>query len=60
MGSHINIERAPEPSDILWENYGGSVVIWRRIFTGLITIILISLSAIVVYIASVYKKDLKQ
>lgn len=44
-GKFISIDRAPEPTDVVWENLGYSRMKWkRRILSDLLTISLIVLS----------------
>ena len=43
-GSRILLRRAPEPTDILWENLGSSVLekLTKRLLIGLVTILLVA------------------
>ena len=58
-GTFINIQRAPEPFEIIWEHYEDKVIQLRRVLTGLCTGLMMLFCAMVVYFVSVYKKNLK-
>jgi hypothetical protein len=58
-GQKFYVERAPEPTDIMWENIGGYVPYSRRIATGLSTLTLVGICGALVYGSTTWKRSLK-
>jgi hypothetical protein len=58
-GTRFRVERAPEPTDILWENIGEHVSWTRRVLTTLSTLTLLVVSAVMVFYSVLWKKELQ-
>lgn len=54
-GRALDLQRAPQPSDIIWENLGvsGANRCWRTMVTLLVTVLLLLVSVVLVFVAEV-------
>lgn len=60
-GFRLNVSEAPEPTDILWENFGMDTleVVARRGFTAGLTFVLLLVSFAVIYLVETYKTSIQ-
>lgn len=58
----IRVRRAPEPSDVKWENCGASTTekVGKRLFTWVITIILLGACFVLIYLINKWQYNVNQ
>jgi hypothetical protein len=58
-GKKFRVKRPAEPTDILWENLGGTGALRRRIVTNIVIVILLGICFAIIFASSMWKASLK-